>query len=92
MTQSPNTSPRLRGQESQTSGNELNAPVFGVAFVAAGAAIAAETSLGAFALPANFELAAATFSAIVVSILAVSSIRRAVNTRKQSLNRVNNAG
>lgn len=91
MTHSPNTSPRLRGQESQPSGNELNAPIFGVAFVATGAATAAVASLRAFALPANFELAA-TFSAIGVGILAVSGIRRAVNTRRQRPSRVNNEG
>ncbi len=90
MTQSPNTPPRVPANESEPSGAEITASFLGIGFVATGVATAAEATMRAFALPADFELAIA-FTAVGSGILAVGGIRRAIQTRRQRTNRVNHA-
>lgn len=90
MTQSPNTPSRVPVQESRTNGNVLSASFIGVGFVATGVVTAAEASVGAFALPANFEVAA-TFAVVGTGILAVDGIRRAIQTRRRGVDGVSRA-
>ena len=86
MTQSPNTPPRVPANESEPSGAEITASFLGIGFVATGVATAAEATMRAFALPANFEVAT-TFAVIGTGILVVNGIRRAVQTRRQGTSR-----
>lgn len=91
MKQPENTIPSVPPEESRANRSVLSASFLGVGFVATSVATAAEASVGAFALPANFEVAA-TFAVVGTGLLAADGLRRVIRTRRRRVNGLSHAG